>query len=552
VSLKLEFSRGEIIAEKYEVVDQLDESPLGITYRTKHIKTGKYVRLLMLRPRVAGREQKDQVVEAYRKAKALTHPQLVKVGELGEHDGVAFVTYEDFEGGTLRELFQEYKINGKPFSLQEAAQITKQILEGLDAMHQAGLVMRALRPEYVLVNVRYTGPRKATFLAQTKLVGAGFWDLVPAAALTEDEFTRGEAQYIAPELKTFEPDATPRSDVYSAGVVYYEALVGTAPVGSYQLPKVRRPDLPDHVNTVVELALGQSPDDRYPSCADFAADLERTFQDGYGEISGRRPLITPIGWILALALVVFIGIIAFALKSDPQQAAEFADAAIREQVYNELQQSRPSPEDVKAVYDRNPPNMMYVPPGPFVQGRLRNDPSAGTSEPLAERVETRGYLIDVFEYPNLKGTPPKLGVTYEEAERLCSEAGKRLCTAAEWERACKGPRSLIYSYGDAYDPEFCGTGMKDFYPSGAMDKCKSEYGVYDLSGNFREWTSTSTKAGRALVKGGLPGSPEKGSRCALDEDESVNYTDKSLSFRCCRDLDAPPFTPPAEAPAPAP
>ena len=100
----------------------------------------------------------------------------MKIGELGEHDGVAYVTYEDFEGGTLRELLQEYRINGKQFALKEAAQIVMQILEGLDALHKSGLVLRALRPEYVLVNVRYTGPRKQTFVAQTKVVGAGFWD----------------------------------------------------------------------------------------------------------------------------------------------------------------------------------------------------------------------------------------------------------------------------------------------------------------------------------------------------------------------------------------
>src|SRR5262249_8828505 len=156
-------------------------------------------------------------------------------------------------------------------------------------------------------------------------------------------------------------------------------------------------------NTVVELALGQSPDDRYPSCSDFATDLERTFQEGFDGTSGRRPLITPIGWVLALALVVFIRIIAFALRHDPEQDAENADAAIREKVYNEPQQSQPSPEQFKSVYEKNPSNMIYIPPGPYVEGRLRNDPAAGSSEPLAEQKVTKDYLIDVFEYPNLKG-----------------------------------------------------------------------------------------------------------------------------------------------------
>lgn len=547
MSTKLEFSRGEVLAERYEVVDLLDESPLGITYRTKHLKSGKYVRLLLLRPRIAGRDQKEQIVEAFRIAKQVGHPHLVKVGELGEHDGVAYLTYEDFEGGTLRELLQEYRINGKQFALKEAAQICIQVLEGLDALHKAGVVMRALRPEYVLVSVRYTGPRKQTFVAQTKVVAGAFWDLVPAAVLAEDEFTRGDAQYIAPELKSFEPVASPRSDVYSAGVIFYEMLVGQAPVGSYQLPKVKRPDLPDHVNTVVELALAQAPDDRYPSGPDFGTDLQRTFQDTSfpQEGGGRRPLITPIGWGLAALLVLFVVIIVFALPKAPD--APTADAAVREQVYKQLQETQPAPDEFQRVYERHPQNMIFIPPGPFIRGRMRVDPDSVQSEPLAELAETKGYLIDVFEHPNFPNTTPTIGVTYADAEKACADAGKRLCTADEWERACKGPRSLVYAYGNTYDPEFCGKGLAETYAAGSRENCKSEWGVFDQSGNFREWTSTTEKPGRVLVKGGLQGSPEKGTRCAHAEDESVGYTDKSMGFRCCRDEDAPPA--PAQAPA---
>ncbi len=538
---KLEFSRGETLASKYEIVDLLDESPLGVTYRVKHLKTGKYVRLMLLRPTVAGRDQKDTIVHAFKKAKALSHPHLVKLGELGEHEGVAYYTFEDFDGGTLRDLLQEYKVNGKQFAVKESSQITMQILEGLGAAHNAGMVMRALRPEYVLLNVRYTGPRRQTFVAQTKLVGIAFWDLVPAAVLAEDEFTRGEAQYLAPELKSFEPNPSPRCDIYSTGVLFYEMLVGSAPVGTFQLPKVRRPDLPDHVNDVVELALAQAPDDRYQAANDFINDIQRTFRDAaLNDEMVRRPLVTPVGWALALALVAFVGIILFNFRSDPEQRAKALDSQIISEVFEEIQDNQPMPADVAKIYARHPPNMVYVPEGPYVSGRLHKENSAPASEPVAEKQYTKGFLMDLFEFPNLKGEIPRFDVTWTEADRLCDEAGKRLCTEQEWERSCKGPKSTIYSYGDTFDTEFCGVGLREPYRSGDRADCKSGYGSLDLSGNFREWTSSEPKKGRKIVKGGLKGNAEKGTRCAMTTDEGVSFSDKSLSFRCCRDIDAPP------------
>ncbi len=547
---KLEFSRGDVLAEKYEVVDLLDQSPLGFTYRVKHLSTGKYVRLLLLRPSIAGKEQKDQIVERFKLAKELTHPHLVKVGELGEHDGIAYITFEDFDGSTLREILQEHKIEGRSFALKEASQITMQILEGIAEVHRAGLVMRALRPEYVLINVRYTGPRKQTFVAQCKLIGASLWDMVPAAVLAEDEFTRGEAQYLAPELKSFEPYPSPRSDLFSTGVIFYEMLVGTAPVGTFQLPRTRRPELPAHIDNVSELALANAPEDRYQTATDFINDIQRTFQDqSLIEKPDSKPLISPIGWVMAVVLVVFIAIILFNLGGNPRKQAEAMDSQKRVQVFEA--QKHPTPADVQAVLKRHEPlqNMVYIPAGPYVAGRLHSEEGAPQSEPLAEIRETEGFLIDALEYPNIKGENPKLNVSWSEAKGMCEEQGKRLCSAEEWERACKGPESKIYSYGDYYDPEFCGEGLDDPYSSGTRDRCRSGWRVFDMSGNFIEWTATASKKGRYLTKGGKRTNAVEGTRCAYATDQSAGHRSKALTFRCCRDLDAPP--PPKPKPAPA-
>jgi len=546
---KLEFSRGDDIAGKYEVVDLLDESPLGVTYRVKHLKTGKYVRLMLLHPRVAGREQKDKIIAAFKKAKATAHPHLIKVGELGEHDGIAYITLEDFDGSPLRELLQEYKIGGRQFAVKEAAQITTQILEALTACHADGSVIRALRPEYVLVKIRYTGPRRQTFVAQCKVIGNGFWDLVPSAILAEDEFTRGEAQYIAPEMKSFEPVPTACSDVYSAGVIFYEMLVGTAPVGTFQLPRTRRPDLPPHVNNVIELALAQAPDDRYQSATDFLTDIQRTFQDAtLADTGERKAIIGPLGWGLALVTVALVALVAYGFRSDEKLENEALDSQKRADVLE--RHSTPTPGEVAAILERHPKNMAYIPPGPYIAGRLHSEDTnegARSSEPLAIVQDMDGYLIDMFEFENLKDAPPVYHVNHIDAKKLCAEAQKRLCTEHEWEKACKGPQNTVYSYGDTYDEEFCGGGVEDPYKSGAKAGCKSKWGVFDMSGSFREWTDTHPhgKKKRRIVKGGLKSNPIRGTRCAMRTDEGDAFTDRSLSFRCCRDVDAPAYDPAA-------
>ncbi len=558
-NLKLDFSRGEILAKKYEVVDLLDESPLGLTYRVKHLKSGKYVRLTLLRPKIAGHEQKDAVVAAFKKAKELGHANLIKIGELGDHEGVAYYTMEDFEGQTLREILQEYKVNGKQFGIKEASQITIQILEALSAAHEGGVILRALRPEYVLVNIRYTGPRKQTFVAQVKVIGSGFWELVPAGTLAEDEFTRGEAQYLAPELKSFEPDASPRCDGYSAAVIFYEMLTGTAPIGTFQLPTMLRPDLPKAVNNVIELALAIAPEDRYQSARDFITDVQRMITEAaMGDIGDdvKAPLITPIGWGLMIMLVLAITVIAYQLfaPGDVEKEGEVADSILRQVVKDK--HAMPSLEEVEAVWAKHPPNMIYVPPGPFIHGRMNVDLNSMSSEPLAKEVEVKGFMIDAFEYPNKMKGLIEYSVGYADAETKCAAAGKRLCSAVEWEKACKGPHNSIYAYNtpgpiaDTYDPDYCGEGLEGREKnSGIRPDCKGKWlgGPFDMSGNFREWTSSmpGKKDSRRIVKGGMRHNPAKGTRCAFTVDEGVAFVDASMAFRCCRDLDAAPWTPPA-------
>lgn len=541
--LKLDYPRGEIIAKKYEIVDHLHTGPLGYLYRAKHLKTGKYMRLLLLNPDHAGREHKEAVINAYKTARSLMHPNLLRVEELGEHAGVAFIAMQDFDGKPLSELIRSYKAEGKRFELREAAQIITQTLGTLAHLHEHGLYFRALRPEYILVNIKRTGPRGANMVCQIRLIGAVFWDLIPPGVIAEEEFSLGEAHYLAPELKGFEPMAGPRADVYSAGVIFYELLVGTAPMGTFQLPRTRRPDLPAHIDSVVELALANAPEDRYPSVTDFSQDIQRTFQLGTAEEetevkSGIHPLIYVLGAIV-VGLVVFS---LFGNDVDPLAEKINQDNLVRNEMITYYTDLRNSPKNAQydEVRSHFKGKMFLIPEGPFLQGRLNQEEVK--NEPLAKKVELPAYLIDSFEFPNQRNKQPLASVTQSEAAAKCEEVGKRLCSADELEKACKGANSMIYGYGDTYDPEYCIEKADDdttFFPSGSFGDCRSSWGVLDLAGNYSEWTSTEDSPGRFTVKGGKGKGtdPEGHSRCGYSKQLPGGLAESYVSFRCCLSLD---------------
>ncbi|TVQ90999.1 MAG: hypothetical protein EA397_10920 [Deltaproteobacteria bacterium] len=541
-NVKLEYSRGDVIASQYEVLDAIQDTPLGPTYRVKHLNSGKFVRLTMLRPEVTA--DGEALKARFLQAKGHKHPHLIRLGDLSEHNGTPFFTHEDFDGKTLREILTDYKMNNRSFTLKDAAQVVNQILEALTFLHDSEVIVRGLRPEYIQVNARYTGPRQQNFVAQVKLFGAWMFDIVPGGLLVEDEYTRGEVQYLAPELKSFDPVATPRSDLYSVGVVFYEMLTGSPPVGTFLPITQVRPELPALVDDVIELAMAHAPEDRYRSARDLISGIQRVFESAASgeEVKVHNtPLIlglSAIGGVLVLAAV--IALYAF-VNVDPTQAAMAHDSQLRAQIFE--QHTLPSAEEREAVQAKHPDGMIYIPAGEYVRGRLQHDPHAiRGAEPDHQVQHVEGFLIDRFAYPNTPGAHPESEITWQKAQETCQAEGKRLCTEHEWEKACKGPRNFIYSYGDTYDPSICGSGISADHRAGALKECHSGWGVFDLSGGLSEWTASPAARDpkRRIVKGGSLASAERGSRCAHGNDESAGYAHRTIGFRCCRDLDAPP------------
>jgi hypothetical protein len=149
------------------------------------------------------------------------------------------------------------------------------------------------------------------------------------------------------------------------------------------------------------------------------------------------------------------------------------------------------------------------------------------AEPRIQDVELGGYEIDRLLYPNDPGKQPLLGVGRDEAERLCTERGARLCTELEWERACKGPGNDRYPTGPNWDPS-CANDLL---------ACATGYGVVGMGTRFREWTRSeiAVEGGKthAVVRGGAASDGPPAHRCAARSTLAPDTQSDSLGFRCC-------------------
>lgn len=169
------------------------------------------------------------------------------------------------------------------------------------------------------------------------------------------------------------------------------------------------------------------------------------------------------------------------------------------------------------------------------------------------------YCIDRFEYPNRKGENPIIYMNFAEAGDLCKADKKRLCNEIEWTFACEGEDALPYPYGHVRDTDACVVDKtwRQFFgafqrgnpdkeaileldylwqgvPSGSKPKCKSPFGVYDMTGNIDEWTMSSYGGRKSILKGGYWG-PVR-TRCrpstrAHGEDHAFYQQ----GVRCCAD-----------------
>jgi hypothetical protein len=183
--------------------------------------------------------------------------------------------------------------------------------------------------------------------------------------------------------------------------------------------------------------------------------------------------------------------------------------------------------------------MVWIAPGVLIAGTPPDRiPRVADEELAGEQVMMRGFMIDVYPYPNEVGAIPTTNLSFDEAKALCAEQDKRLCTELELERACKGPSNTTYEYGDVYSASACKTGSdRALVPNGVNTACKSAFGVHDLHGGAWTWTASawgrSGKAGLMAIRGGNATTGELVGRCANGRALAPEARRIGVGVRCC-------------------
>ncbi|WP_437996565.1 protein kinase [Sorangium sp. So ce185] len=258
------------IAGRYEILGLLGTGGMGSVYRVRDLELDEVVALKMLRRDLA---DSAGMLERFRQevklARRVTHRNVARTFDFGDHEGEKFLTMECVDGESLHSVLARTG----PMPAQQVIGIGCALCDGLGAAHAAGIVHRDLKPENVLLD---RGGRVVITDFGIARTSSG-----PSAGESSG-FVLGSPAYMSPEQLTGEPDIDARTDIYALGMILFECLThrrawpgaGAIAAAMARLrspppdPRSVRPDVPLAVADVVLRCMATRREDRYASAAE--------------------------------------------------------------------------------------------------------------------------------------------------------------------------------------------------------------------------------------------------------------------------------------------
>ncbi len=314
------------LGHRYQIIRQLGEGGMGEVYLARDRELDRNVALKVIRGNLTAHEV---ILERFKReiqlSSTVTHKNILRVYDLGEADGVKFLTMEYIAGSDLASVMRR----DSPLPLPRVIDIFHQICEGLQAAHEKNVIHRDLKPQNILVDEK----------GRVAIADFGLAKSFDYTSLTEAGKVLGTPHYMSPEqVKGIELDQ--RSDIYSLAIILYEMLTGTVPFtgsSAYEIMVQRtqrpprpasdhNPKIPPYLLKILDKCLQVDPKLRYASVAEILRDLDtQTFHTSLPYAMRRRARLSAAAAVIAGVVLVAAGIVGWrTLRTTPVQTTEAA------------------------------------------------------------------------------------------------------------------------------------------------------------------------------------------------------------------------------------
>ena len=266
--------KGRVLSDRYELKELIGQGGMADVYLAYDDILKREVAVKILRSSLTG--DPIYITRFHREARAaaaLCHRNIVEIYDVGEEDDLYYIVMEYVRGQTLKELINKRGA----LHYVEAVDIMKQVASATALAHSMGIVHRDLKPQNILV----------TDSGIVKIADFGIASIQSLSQVTQTDTIMGSLHYLAPEIARGEK-ATPQSDIYALGVLFYELLRGDVPFNGEspvnialkhmrdEIPSVRayNPAIPQSVENIIIKATAKNTNNRYQCADDMLDDLD--------------------------------------------------------------------------------------------------------------------------------------------------------------------------------------------------------------------------------------------------------------------------------------
>jgi serine/threonine protein kinase/tetratricopeptide (TPR) repeat protein len=264
---------GMLLGGRYEILQTIGEGGMGAVYKAEDRELGRTVALKVIRPELASN---PEILQRFKQeillASKVTDRSIIRIYDLGDADGIKFITMEFVDGDDLRHVLQRH---GK-LSATESVDIMEQVVTGLRAAHRVGVIHRDLKPANIM---RATDGR-------VLVMDFGLAGNLQGEGMTRTGTMMGTMEYMSPE-QAHAKDLDARSDIFTVGLILYELLTGIQPyhaesaIASLLKRTQQRAipvseidkNVPGALSNIVSKCLERDPALRYASTDDLLNDL---------------------------------------------------------------------------------------------------------------------------------------------------------------------------------------------------------------------------------------------------------------------------------------